>query len=168
MRLAYIAHPLGSCPDREANRARAARWCAWAARQGVSPVATWIVLSSQWDESEENRALGLACDVAAIERCDELWLVGGRVSPGMAIESAAAVESAVEVVDLTHLGEEPPAAAGFWVVVQSPRQPRPAVARVTRAARDAAAALRVQRGAQSTGAEALDALADELERGGGW
>lgn len=128
MKLVYIAAPLTPTSDevarearafpdwreswvvdtaREANRARAQRWCSWAARQGVSPCATWIVLSA-WDETPENRALGLACDFAAIERCDELWLVGGRVSPGMAAEAEHARQHGVVVVDLTHMGEEPP------------------------------------------------------------
>jgi hypothetical protein len=129
MKLVYIAAPLTPIPDevarearafpdwredwvvdtaREANRWRASRWCAWAARQGVSPVATWIVLSGQWGESPENRALGLACDLAAVERCDEVWLVGGRVSPGMRAEAAHAEERGLPVRDLTHMGEEPP------------------------------------------------------------
>lgn len=109
MKVVYIAHPLGGGPDREENRARASRWCAWAARsRGVSPVAGWITLSGQWDESAENRALGIACDVALVPRCDELWLVGGRVSPGMEAEASAARAAGVPVVDLTDLGKEPP------------------------------------------------------------
>jgi hypothetical protein len=102
MKCVYIAHPLGSGADREKNRERAARWVAWAALQGVAPVADWIILSGQWDESM--RDLGLAIDVELVKRCDEVWLVGGRISPGMKIEAA----SAKRVIDLTHLGEEPP------------------------------------------------------------
>lgn len=107
MRLCYIAAPL-SGRERERNRARAARWVAWAARQGVAPVATWVVLAGQWDETEDSRALGLAIDCATVARCDELWLVGGHVSPGMAVERAAAERVWITVRDLTGLGEEPP------------------------------------------------------------
>lgn len=112
MKSVYIAHPLGAGPDREFNRARAARWVAWAGLQGVAPSATWIVLAGQWDESEENRTRGLAIDVTLVKRCDEVWLVGGRVSAGMKIEANAAIEAGIAVVDMTHLGEEPPRSAG--------------------------------------------------------
>ena len=105
----YIAHPLGGGSDREANRINAARWCAWAARaRGVAPVADWIILSGELDESPENRTLGLACDVALVARCDEVWLVGGRVSPGMQVEADAARDLGIPVVDLTSLGRLPP------------------------------------------------------------
>ena len=107
MRVVYIAHPLGADPlQREVNRARAARWVMWAAICGVAPVADWIILSGQEDDSFRDR--GLAIDVALVARCDEIWLCGGRVSPGMAIERDAAIAAGVRVVDLTALGEEPP------------------------------------------------------------
>jgi len=105
MKVVYIAHPL-SGPDRDANIARAARWCAWAFKSGYSTVADWIVLASQLDESY--REQGLRADCALIKRCDELWQVGGRISDGMRIEAAAAKLVGVPVKDLTSLGEEPP------------------------------------------------------------
>lgn len=108
MRVVYIAHPLGSGTDREENRANAARWVAWAALRGVAPVADWITLSGQFDESDEARARGLAIDVALVSRCDEIWLVGGRVSPGMQIEADAARQVPIRVYDFTYLGKLPP------------------------------------------------------------
>lgn len=96
MKRVYIAHRL-SAPTREgieANRARASRWVAWAARQGVSPCATWIVLTGQWDETPENRELGMACDFAEIESCHEIWICGQaedlEKSTGMQAEKAHA------------------------------------------------------------------------------
>lgn len=108
----YIAHPLGNGPDREQNRANAAKWCAWAALAcGVAPVADWIILSGEWDESR--RELGLECDAALISKCDELWLVGGRISPGMQFEADIARKLAVPVIDMTHLGYEVPGVRGL-------------------------------------------------------
>ena len=108
MRVVYIAHPLGHGDDREQNRLRAARWVAWAADQGwVAPVADWIILSGVWDESK--RGLGLMIDIALIQRCDELWLVGGRISPGMEIEADAARRAGKKIRNMTSLGKEPPA-----------------------------------------------------------
>jgi hypothetical protein len=109
MKVVYIAHPLGQGPDREANRLRAARWCGYLAKEfNIAPVADWIVLSSVWSE-EDGRQLGLAIDVVLVQRCDEVWLVGGRISPGMAIEVAAAQAAGIKVIDMTDLGPEPPA-----------------------------------------------------------
>lgn len=106
-KLVYIAHPL-SGPDHATNRANAAKWCAWAARQGVSPIADWIILSGELAETPENRALGLDCDFAAIRRCNELWLVGGRVSEGMKLEADYARSGGVTVRDLTWYGVAAP------------------------------------------------------------
>lgn len=115
MNLVYIAHILtgdGTPEDQQANRERASRWCAWAARKGVSPVATWIVLSSQWPETPENRSLGIACDLAAIERCNELWVCGeigdDDRSKGIQAERDHALKRGVSVsLILTHDGEPP-------------------------------------------------------------
>jgi hypothetical protein len=86
------------------------RWCGWLAKAlNCAPSADWIVLSGVWDESPENRELGIACDLAHVERCDYLVLVGGRVSPGMRIEATHAVSCGIPVYDLTALGDEPPA-----------------------------------------------------------
>ncbi len=104
----YVAHPLGAGDDREKNRLNASRWCAWLAEsRGIVPVAPWIILSAVW--SEDLRELGLSIDFRAIERCDVIYLVGGRVSPGMALERAHAENVGCGVIDWTDLGYEPPA-----------------------------------------------------------
>lgn len=106
-----MAHPLGAGPDRERNRKNAARWVAWLASTfGVAVIADWIVLSGEWAETPENRDKGLAFDLALVERADEVWLVGGRVSPGMAMEASHASKLGKTVVDMTHLGYEAPTA----------------------------------------------------------
>jgi hypothetical protein len=110
--VAYIAHPLGAGPDRERNRANAARWVAWIARtHNVAPIADWIVLSGEWEETAENRERGLAIDLELVERCDAIFLVGGRVSPGMQQELHHAVLHGLKVFDLTAMGYEAPTGA---------------------------------------------------------
>ena len=106
MKHVYIAHPLGGNDRRERNRRIAQRWVVWAAESGVVPYATWTILAMAWDESR--REQGLQIDFAQISRCDELWLVGGRVSPGMSLERDHALNIGVKVVDMTMLGEFPP------------------------------------------------------------
>lgn len=110
-RVVYIAHPLSADTREgiEANRRNAARWAAWLSeRFDIAPECSWIVLTGEWEETEENRERGLACDTALVERCDELWMVGGRVSSGMLIESQHARVKGVKVVDLTSLGRDVP------------------------------------------------------------
>jgi hypothetical protein len=106
MRVIYVAHPLNG-PDREANRANAAKWCAWVAQLGHAPVADWIILSGELAEAD-GREMGLVIAHALVRRCDEVWLVGGRVSPGMQIEADEAVRLAKPVYDLTPYGYAPP------------------------------------------------------------
>lgn len=61
------------------------------------------------DSDPAARARGLEHDCNVVKRCDGLVLVGGRMSSGMAIERGAAESHGRDVVDLTHLGDEPPA-----------------------------------------------------------
>jgi hypothetical protein len=111
VKVVYIAHPLGGGHDRNDNLIHAARWVAWAASQGVAPVADWITLAEQWDETPENRARGLAIDVALVARCDELWLCGHRISTGMRIEMNEAKRLNIPVVDYTTETGDRPASA---------------------------------------------------------
>lgn len=109
MKVVYIAHPLGAGPDRERNLEKAARWVTWAARSGFAAMAPWIVLASHLEETPENREMGIAIDREHIERCDEIWLVGGHVSAGMVIEREHARLHGIAILDFTWLGDEPPA-----------------------------------------------------------
>jgi hypothetical protein len=84
----YIAHRLTS-PDRNANIEAAGRIMAELAdRLPIVPYASWITLVRYWDESKREK--GLAIDLAQISRCDELWLTGPELSPGMSIEAQGA------------------------------------------------------------------------------
>jgi hypothetical protein len=110
MEQVYIAHPLNAPTRQEIleNLRRASFWTAWAARRGVAPVAPYIALASVWEETPENRALGIAIDKAVIRRCGALWLTGGRISTGMHVEADYARLIGIPIVDLTSLGSWPP------------------------------------------------------------
>lgn len=107
----YLAAPL-TAPTREGierNRTNAGCWAAWlVVHFNVAVECTWVVLTGQLEETPENRKRGLECDLALVERCDELWLVGGRVSSGMQLEADHARKRGLRVVDLTALGLVPP------------------------------------------------------------
>jgi len=85
MKTVYIAHPLGAGADRGANRIKATEYVMLAANRGFAPIADWILLSGVW--GEDKREQGLAIDKTLVEKCDEVWLCGSRVSPGMLIEA---------------------------------------------------------------------------------
>lgn len=109
--IAYLCHPVSG--DVQGNIARALRWLEYMRRSEpeVATVAPWIagLLSGEDDDNPNARARAIRECAAMAARCDRVILCGGRVSAGMAIERDACVAAGGSVVDLTHLGEEPPA-----------------------------------------------------------
>jgi hypothetical protein len=104
VKVVYLAHPLRG-PDRAENLRRARAWFRWALTKGVAVVMDWLLLAEELPDDDE---LWMSFCVELVERADEIWLVGGRVSEGMAIERAHAEIHGVRVRDLTDLGAEPP------------------------------------------------------------
>jgi hypothetical protein len=104
MKIVYMAHPVSG--DVEANLKRAKKWIKWieANHSNVAVVANWIIECEIWDDDDPaQRAAGLRRDLAIIKRCDELWMVGPRVSSGMAQERDQALQFGLRVRDLTRL-----------------------------------------------------------------
>jgi hypothetical protein len=90
-RVVYIAHKLRGKDRAEftENVADAARYCAIAARAGIAPIAPYVCLDlgdAFHDDNPHDRNLGLAIDLLALDRCDEIWLCGPVLSRGMSIE----------------------------------------------------------------------------------
>lgn len=106
-RLVYVTAPYSG--DR-ANLARARRWLHWCWRTypGHGFLAPWIDACEALPETPENRAAGLRFDAEVIALADEVWLVGDRVSVGMAHERDAAIKAGIAVRDMTAIGPEPP------------------------------------------------------------
>lgn len=65
-------------------------------------MASWITLSGQWSETPDNRKLGLECDIALLEHCQEIWLAGPEISKGMRIELDEAIRLGLKVIDRTY------------------------------------------------------------------
>ncbi len=110
LKVAYLAHPVGG--DVLANLAKAKRWVRWLEETHLPHVAInapWITECEIWDDDDpQQRADGMARDREIMIRCDLIILAGGKISNGMAGELRAAKLAGMEVIDLTHLGEEPP------------------------------------------------------------
>jgi len=111
MAMIYLAHPYfaDTVEGMQANRKNAIRWGLWIASTfKIAVSADWIWWCEALVETPENRELGLACDDQAIAKCDEFWMVGGRVSSGMARGRGVACDHRVLVRDLTVLGYTAP------------------------------------------------------------
>lgn len=109
-KVVYLCHPVGaeSVVGINANLARARRWLkALVDATDWSIVVSWMPYVEALDEAGY-RERGLADDLAVIERCNGVVLVGGRVSSGMALERDHALAVNLPVFDLTGLGDEPP------------------------------------------------------------
>lgn len=93
MRLIYMAHEYGG---KAKNLEAARRWLRLcndaAAPDGDVVLAHWIAACEVYPESDaETRERQLQGDEELARRCDETWLVGPRISTGMAREMNAAM-----------------------------------------------------------------------------
>ena len=108
MKTVWVSHPVAG--DVRGNCCRAQMWLEWCSEiAGIEARAPYLASLLQSGYEERDRAAGLARCVVQIADVDEVWLVGGRISTGMALEEAAAIALGVVVRDLTCLGEFPPA-----------------------------------------------------------
>lgn len=91
MNIVYIASPFAGEVDKNIRNAK--RYCQFAVRQGVVPLAPHLLFPQFLnDRNEAERRLGLDFAITLLDRCDELWVfcTAGRVSKGMAAEIAYA------------------------------------------------------------------------------
>lgn len=114
----YVAHPVSG--DVDGNIQRALKWLAWLRKRDHANtfVAPWIagLLSGEDDSDPEQRERGLVDCEATASRLNGIVLVGGRISSGMERERRAVAAAGGAVVDLTHLGIDPP--TGMRGIVQ--------------------------------------------------
>jgi len=87
--LVYICSPLSG--DVEGNTERTRKFCRFALEKGQIPLAPQLMFPQFMDDSDpEERQLALFMDVILLGKCSELWVLGDRVSEGMAEEIAVA------------------------------------------------------------------------------
>lgn len=91
----YLASPLRG--DYENNIRNAVKYSRLASECGVLPLAPHIIFS-QWcnDAIPEQREQGLKLGLALLEKCDELWVMGTEISPGMQGEIRFAEEHGIQ------------------------------------------------------------------------
>jgi len=112
-KLIYMSAPVRPLEGEtlESNLARGRRWYKFlqlTAGDHAVFLAPWILSCELFDDdSPEQRKAGMARQMEIIARCDEVWLVGGRVSSGMAAEKEAVLKLSRTCIDLTDAGPEP-------------------------------------------------------------
>jgi hypothetical protein len=108
MKQVYLAHPLSGPVELNLRKAKA--WYKWACDHYWPDHcfnAMWIVNCEVYeDANQRDREIGMQRNYAHIRRCDELWLVGEEVSPGMELEASFARRCGIPVYNLTGF-EEP-------------------------------------------------------------
>lgn len=99
-KLVYIASPLSGNVEENLQFARQA--CLNAMAQGVTPFAPHLIYPQMLDDNNPaQRELGMKMGNQMLALCDELWLCGDRISPGMAAEEQLAKELDIPVRDIS-------------------------------------------------------------------
>lgn len=83
--LVYLASPYRGNQKQNETFARMALY--YAIQSGTVPIAPHLLYPQVLDDSlAGERALGIALDLALLNRCDALWLCGDEISAGMEME----------------------------------------------------------------------------------
>ena len=106
MKLIYVASPYAG--DIEKNTEFAKEACRFVMDEGHAFFAPHLLYPQVLDENNSaERKLGLAMGKEVLGRCDELWVFGEIISPGMQAEIELAQEHEVPVkyIDSQELAE---------------------------------------------------------------
>ncbi len=87
--LVYICSPYSG--DVEGNRKRTVEFCRFAIESGQIPLAPHLMFPQfMIDNDPKQRELALFMDVVLMGKCSEVWVLGDRISEGMAVEISKA------------------------------------------------------------------------------
>lgn len=101
----YICSPLAG--DVDANQEKARKYCRFAVDSGYVPIAPHLLFPQFMDDSDPaERDLAMFMDTVLLTKCAELWVFGDRISRGMGIEIAKAVQKRKPVRYFTEELEE--------------------------------------------------------------
>jgi len=73
-------------------------YCRFAVSKGSVPLAPHLLFPQFMDDGDKDqRELGLLFALILLDKCDELWIFGERISTGMAAEIAKAKERGMPI-----------------------------------------------------------------------
>lgn len=103
MKRVFICSRFAGDVDRNIETAR--KLCRWAVEQGCAPFAPHLLYPQFVDDNKpEEREAGIACGLAFMAVCDEVWAyVGDDVSDGMRREMAHAQRLGKPFNELTEI-----------------------------------------------------------------
>lgn len=85
MKFMYICSPLRGDVERKIQKANG--YCRFAVREGVLPFAPHAIFSGFLDDIiPEERQMGVTLGLEILKRCEEVWVIGDRISEGMEAE----------------------------------------------------------------------------------
>ena len=97
MKMVYICSPLRG--DIEDNIKRATQYCEFAVDCGVMPLAPHVAWNGVLDDNiPKKRELALKLGLELLHRCDEVWVMGRKISHGMRGEIEAAQRLHIPVI----------------------------------------------------------------------
>ena len=83
--LVFICSPFAG--DRERNAERARRFCRFAVSRNCIPLAPHLIFPQFMDEDDAaQRDLGIFFGFVLMSKCAEVWVFGGNITKGMAVE----------------------------------------------------------------------------------
>lgn len=96
MDLIYICSPLRG--NMEQNIRKAVEYCAYAADQGVIPLAPHTIFTQYLDDTiPSKREQALQMGIELLRRCNQIWVCGDTISAGMESEINFAKEHGITI-----------------------------------------------------------------------
>ena len=82
--LVYICAPYSG--DVEENKKRATAFAKFSYEKGNIPVTAHLLFPFLDDVNKEDRVAAIFMDIVLMGKCQEVWVLGERITPGMSIE----------------------------------------------------------------------------------
>lgn len=83
--LVYICSPYAGNVDENTERTK--RFCRYALEYGQIPLAPHLMFPAfMSDDNPDERELAMFMDIVLLGKCQELWVLGNKISEGMSVE----------------------------------------------------------------------------------
>lgn len=125
MKLAFIAHPLRGDIDNNLDSVR--DWYRFFTDRVHDTLflTQWVIDCEVYDDSDEGqRRAGIDRNLALLEKCDALYLVGSGITPGMQEEMSVALKHGLEIFNYTGWDTNTIEESLYWVFVGSVKESR--------------------------------------------
>jgi hypothetical protein len=99
-KLIFVCSPYRG--DMKINAIKAREYCRYVIGEGYTPIAPHLLYPQFLDDSKpDERDQGIQAGLEILKRCDEIWIFGQRITPGMMTEIEAAGKLKLPVFTVT-------------------------------------------------------------------